>query len=235
MILKRNFVKVSILSICMIVVIILTLIDNPSFKVLILSIFGGSEFHSFFDRLKFVIPITGLLLITTDHLSFTINESSSYVLPRYRNRRRWFNKMIFELLKIISSYITAILIASIIIGLIMKVAFVGLISSETAIILTLIMLLYSQLVMLQLFLTVNFGTLTSFSILLSAAVISTFFTKGVAKFFFLIPLGMRIYHQSILMSITAIVLMLLLICLMYRITSRKIENLDLGGNHVYSD
>lgn len=215
-------------SLIVFVLIFFILIENPIYSNMTNSILGNVKFVSFFDKIKFFLPITLLLSITSDYVSYILGKEGSIIITRFGSRK----KLTISIFK--GLYFSVLIFWSIImlLGIVLSTWFnkkiTGILNVNFFIIFITGYLLYNMIATIQLLLSMFLDINKSFIIVVALAVISTLVTDNFTKYIFIIPLGMGLNKTSLIVGIVRTILVIIITILSAIIIHKKIERLNVG-------
>lgn len=219
--------RLIVFLLCSVLLVIGILIETRSLTQLVASLFGGSKFNSIFDRIKFFLPIALIIFLSLDYVVYYIKFNYAYTLPRYNDKKKWFNKMIVNLFLLNLFIIVIFLVIGLMVGTILKVDTSSLFNKISILQLIIIYLLYNFITLFQIFLSIKYGEVITFIVIITLAILSTFI-NNVLNIILLLPIGMMVYHKTFLHSIFAIIFIIFISYIFYRIDLNIIKNIDLG-------
>ena len=215
-------------SLIILFLIYFILIENPLYSNLINSILGGLEFCSFFDRIKFFLPIILLLIITSDYLSYMLGKDSSIMVTRFESRRKLVINIFRDLSFSVFIFWIIIISLSVVLGIYFKNNIRDIFNINFLIVLITGYLFYNMIAMLQMFFSIFLDTNISFIIIAIITVMSTLVTNDFIKYALLIPIGMGINNNHLVIGIFRTILLIFISISVAIIINKKIERLDIG-------
>lgn len=204
------------------------ILDEPNYQELLFSLFGGSEYQSSFDRLKFITPITLLMVLTTDYSTYCLKSGCFYTLPRYKDRKQWLKKIFVDLGCINFFAILIVVILTILLSIAREIHFEALWTSDSILILISTYFMYYLIILLQLFLSMKKNTTFSFFVILSLIIASTFTNDSILGFVFISPTKMIVACDSTLCTLCIIAIMIVLLYIIYKLTLIDLEKRNMG-------
>lgn len=215
-------------SLIVFLLIYFILIENSSFTNLMDSILGNLKFYSIFDRIKFFLPITLLLSITSDYSSYALGKEASVFITRFESRRV-LSINIFKGLYF-SVFIFWSIILSLGVGL--SIYFKNNISDILNVNLFIIFItgyiFYNMIATIQMLLSMYLDVNKSFIIIVAMAVMSTIVTNKFIKYIFIMPIAMGINKTSLTIGIFRTIIVIIITIVSAMIIYKKIERLDIG-------
>lgn len=215
-------------SLIVLVLIFFILIENPLYINLMNSILGNILFLSLFDSIKFFLPITLLLSITSDYLSYMLGKHSSIIVTRFKSRKKLAISIFREVSFSILIFWSIIMLLSVILSFYFKNNITDIFNVNFLIIFITGYLFYNMISMIQILLSMFLGTNISFVIVIGTAILSTLFKNNFIKYILIIPIGMGINKSSLTIGIIRIILLIIISIVSTIITYKKIERLDIG-------
>jgi hypothetical protein len=214
-------------SFILLLLIYFILIENPLYSNLIDSFLGSAEFQSFFDRIKFFLPITLLLSITSDFLSHVLGKQVSIMASRFPSRKKLSIFILKGLYFTVLKYWSVITLLSVCLSIIFKNNITDIMNVHFLVVFITGYLLYSMIATIQMLLSLFLDTSKSFLIVVAMAVMSTLVNTSFLKYIFVIPIGMGINKIGLSHGIVQIIFVVIITILSAVIICKKIERSDL--------
>lgn len=215
-------------SLIVVVLICFILIENPIYINMMNSILGNAKFHSLFDRIKFFLPITLLLSITSDYLSYILGKEGTIIITRFSSRKKLSISIFKGLYFSVLIFWSVIILLSVILSIYFKNNITDIFNMNILIIFITGYLLYSMIASIQLLLSMFLDVNKSFIIIVALAVISTLVNDNFIKYILVIPIGMELNKTSLAIGIVRTILVIIITILSAIIIYKKIERLDIG-------
>lgn len=206
----------------------LILVENPSYSNLVDSILGNIEFYSFFDRAKFFLPITLLLSITSDYLSFILEKNSCTITTRFNSRKKLSISIFKGLYFCVFMFWSIIMFLSVILSIYFKNNITDILSVNLLITFITGYFFYSMIVVIQMLFSMFLGTNKSFIIVVAIAIMSTLVTNNLIKYLLIVPIGMGLNKTSLAVDVVRTILVIIITIISSMIIYKKIERFDIG-------
>ncbi|WP_042682629.1 DUF2705 family protein [Anaerosalibacter massiliensis] len=206
----------------------LILVENPSYSNLVDSILGNIEFYSFFDRAKFFLPITLLLSITSDYLSFILEKNFCTITTRFNSRKKLSISIFKGLYFCVFMFWSIIMFLSVILSIYFKNNITDILSVNLLITFITGYFFYSMIVVIQMLFSMFLGTNKSFIIVVAIAIMSTLVTNNLIKYLLIVPIGMGLNKTSLAVDVVRTILVIIITIISSMIIYKKIERFDIG-------
>lgn len=204
------------------------LVENPSYSNLVDSILGNIEFYSFFDRAKFFLPITLLLSITSDYLSFILEKNFCTITTRFNSRKKLSISIFKGLYFCVFMFWSIIMFLSVILSIYFKNNITDILSVNLLITFITGYFFYSMIVVIQMLFSMFLGTNKSFIIVVAIAIMSTLVTNNLIKYLLIVPIGMGLNKTSLAVDVVRTILVIIITIISSMIIYKKIERFDIG-------
>lgn len=215
-------------SLIVLVLVYFILSENPLYVNLMSSILGSLNFYSFFDRIKFFLPIILLLSITSDYLSYMLEKDSSIIVTRFKNRRKLAISIFRDVSFSVFIFWSIIMSLGVFLSIYFKNNIEDIFNINFLIVFITGYLFYNMIAMLQMFLSIFLDANISFIIVSALSVMSTLVTNDFIKYILLIPIGMGINNNHLVIGIIRNILLIIISIIAAIIIYKKIERLDIG-------
>lgn len=215
-------------SLIVLVLIYFILIENPLYINLMNSILGSLKFYSFFDRIKFFLPIILLLSITSDYLSYMLEKDSSIIVTRFKNRRKLAINIFREVSFSVFIFWSIIMFLSVVLSIYFKNNIEDIFNINFLIVFITGYFFYNMIAMIQLFISIFLDANISFVIVAALTVNATLVTNNFIKYILLIPIGMGINNNHLAIGIIRTIVLIIISITAAMIIYKKIERLDIG-------
>ncbi|MCR2045081.1 DUF2705 family protein [Anaerosalibacter massiliensis] len=192
------------------------------------SILGNIEFYSFFDRAKFFLPITLLLSITSDYLSFILEKNFCTITTRFNSRKKLSISIFKGLYFCVFMFWSIIMFLSVILSIYFKNNITDILSVNLLITFITGYFFYSMIVVIQMLFSMFLGTNKSFIIVVAIAIMSTLVTNNLIKYLLIVPIGMGLNKTSLAVDVVRTILVIIITIISSMIIYKKIERFDIG-------
>lgn len=216
--------RIAVSAIVMFLLLFLAYMENSSYIYVMNSMVGGEKFYSIFDRVKFFLPMTLMLSITSDYSAYMLRESPSICATRFKGRKK-FASYLLENLYIIC-FIFCVLTSMFAIAL--SFYFENTFSSFYVYLLffingyTILLIVVFTQVLIEMISSTQISVILMISILIFSTLVSS-----EVKYLLILPIGMGLYNFDIYEIMVRIALIITIITALNFTIYKKIRRKDL--------